>query len=220
MSQKQLLRTTVALAVIYFGFDFVWYNVLYASDIIIWITIYFMVAYMKLYLKGISSCKKINVILFLCGFAGYIGLIIVTDLLGLKMDYWSNKLHYWAKNNNPFIIILVIALLNLVRSSRYTNIHVNCISKLSLLIYIIHDNIILRTYYRPLAINYIYENIGYSHVLLWMIALAVIIMLGAVVISYIYDAILRKYVYGFSQLIYAVCGKVWNKFENFAIKVR
>lgn len=219
MSQIRLFRSSIVLVVLYMGFDFIKGDLFFPSPIILWIAIYFAVAYIKIYLPDISSNKKVNIILLSFGMAGHLGIILLTNFLGLKINFFSDKLLRWSSNCNPFIIFSVIALLNIARSVNFENRFINHISRLSLIIYIMHENIILRTYYRPYVINYIYENYGYNHILLWVLLLSVVIFVGSAIISIIYEITLRQIVNRLSQKLYGICSVVWQKFEIFALKI-
>jgi hypothetical protein len=95
---------------------------------------------------------------------------------------------------------------------------INYISSLSLLVYIIHENIILRNYYRPFFINWLYETFGYSQVVLLMLAVALAIFVGTTIVAFIYDKTIRRFVRKLSEVIHKVCCILWNKFANWATK--
>lgn len=218
MSKVQLLRCTVALSVLYLICNFVMSGLFYPSLLIEWIAIYFVVAYMKLHLPNMASRKTVNIVLFLVGMTGHIGIILLTNFLGLKIDAFSNMLLYWMHINNPFIILAVISLFNLIRAHEFKNRVINRISQMSMFVYILHENIILRTYYRPIAINHIYEHYGYEHVVLWMLLLAFTIFAGSIAICLIYEKTVKKFVRILSEKLQSVCGRAWTAIEAFLIK--
>ena len=88
------------------------------------------------------------------------------------------------------------------------------LSSLSLLIYIIHENILLRTYYRPLMWQYIYQNYGYEHILLWVFVTALITFLFGFVSAALYDLSLRRLVSFVGDFIYSAARTVWLKVET------
>lgn len=176
-------------------------------------------AYVKIYLKDIASDKKVNIIFLCAGILGNLSAVLVTNFLGLRMGSFADKLLKWDNFCNPFIIIFVIALFNLMRSVNFKNHFINYVSSLSLLIYIIHENIILRQYYRPLLFVYIYENFGYDHILLWVLLLSAVIFVTCAIISFVYEKILRIPVNKLSQFVCRICTNIWIKFESFALKL-
>jgi len=163
--------------------------------------------------------KKINIFLLCFGIIAHISIIIFTNFIGLRIHFFSNWLLRWNNASNPFIIFSVIALINLLHATKFHSNFINNFSKLSLLIYIIHENIIIRTYYRPYFINYIYENYGYKYILLWVILLSIAIFIISAIISHVYDLTLRKYVNRLCLLVYKIFSTQWKKVEKFLIKL-
>lgn len=75
MSQVQLFRSAAALGTLYMGFCFIKCDLFFLSAIILWISIYFIIAYIKIYLPDMISNKVANIILLCFGIAGHIGII-------------------------------------------------------------------------------------------------------------------------------------------------
>ena len=75
----------------------------------------------------------------------------------------------------------------------FKNRFINYISKLSLLIYIIHENIILRTYFRPAMWNYVYKRFGYSDVIQWVFIISFIIFIFGILCSILYVLTLQRF---------------------------
>lgn len=215
MSQKTLLKTATLLFVLYFIINFFTESSLFfASALIEWITIYFVVAYIKKYLKDFFSNTMANVSLLLNALMAHVGIILAINFLGLSINRYSNKLMYWKKDANLFLFLAAVALVNLMQKVKWKNALINHVSKLSMLIYIIHENIILRTYYRPWLINYIYENYGYEHVVLWMIFLALIIFLVSACIGFLYEKTIQKGVKRVSEKLCTSSHRLYEKYES------
>ena len=140
LNQQEHFRITFVLVVIYICFNFVKQNIFYASDLILWITIYFVISYMKLYLNQISDDINKNVYLLLIGLLGHLGIIVATNCLGVKISFFQDKILHWNSNCNPFILLMVIAMFNIARNFVFFNRFINYISKLSLLIYIAREH--------------------------------------------------------------------------------
>lgn len=155
MTQKTLIKASSLLLMLYVGVDFIIPGYFFSSSLIIWVAVYFAAAYMKLYLKDFASSTAANICLLLATLAGQIGIILITNFLGLRISFFADKLLYWNTPHNPFLYLIAIAALNLAQKVHWQNSFVNHISKLSMLVYIIHENIILATYYRPYFVNYI-----------------------------------------------------------------
>lgn len=213
MDKQQLFRTSAALFIIYCCFCFIKGDLFFSSAIVLWIAIYFVVAYFQLHMEAFANSSKHNVIMLLVGGAGYIGIAVVANVLGLHVSYLNGRVLHWATNCNPFLIILSIALFNLIRKLNFKNKVINYISSLSLLIYIIHENLILRTYFRPAMWNYIYQNYGYNKILIWVFALSVLVFIFSLISSAIYDKTFRRLIRKMGDIIYSLVRKIYLKVE-------
>lgn len=140
--------------------------------------------------------------------------MILTNFLGLHISLFHDKLIHWAVNNSPFFLMTATGLFNLVKNSTFENKTVNKISSLSLLIYVIHDNLLLRAYIRPQMWIYIHDTWGYSHLILWVFALAAVIFVFALVSAVIYRLVLQKLVYGFADRVYEKFGAFFGKLTD------
>ena len=211
MSQKSLLRTSLVLAVLYIGINYIQTS-FFTSELILWVTIYFVVAYMKLYTPQLADNIKVNAAALLIGLLGNCGIIAVTNALGLRYAAFANELFHWKDNCSPFLILAAIAMLNLARQLRFSCKAINAVSKLSLLIYVIHENLLLRTYYRPIMWHYIYNTYGYDHILLWVFIMVVLVFLFGFVMSVLYSLSIQKLTKRLSKrllnLFAGVCGKI------------
>ena len=218
MSKQSLFRISGFMFILYFGLNFIKNGLFFPSFIILWITIYFLMAYMQLYCKDFADNIRYNIILLAFGLVGFIGIALVTNFMGLHISFFEDKVLYWVVTWNPFLLISSIAMFNLMRGVHFKNSFINFVSKLSLLIYIIHENIILRTYYRPYMVNYIYENFGYSNIIAWVFAMAIVIFVFAVMCAMIYVMIAQKVVLKISNALYIFLRKSYLIIEQSMLK--
>lgn len=220
LDKKILLRNCIIMSILYIGINYLHPGHFFVSPLILWTTIYFVIGYMKKYLPKTSNNLKINLIAFTIGFIGNYGIIFLTNFMGLHIELFSEKILRWGINCSPFIILMSISLLNIARNIHIENRIVNYISKLSLLIYIIHENILLRTYYRPLMWQWVYKNIGYDYILFWMIVIVGIVFVFGLVASIIYKNTLQKCVTKIIDYIYPKLCNIFNKIENVFLKLK
>ncbi|MCD7791893.1 MAG: hypothetical protein LUG92_00640, partial [Oscillospiraceae bacterium] len=162
LSQSALLKCSMLLAFLYMFVNYIHSGHFYTNGLILWVAIYFCMAYMKLYLKHTAASRTANAVFVLVGYGGHCAIIALTNYLGLHIPFFSDKLLHWNTNCSPFLILAAIGLFNLANSLKFKNRTVNTISGLSLLVYIIHENLLLRTYVRPYIIGIIYEKVGYT----------------------------------------------------------
>ena len=218
MNQRQLFRSTLVMVFLYVFMNFINCSWFFSSAIILWITIYFAIAYMQKYLMSFVDNIRENIILFIIGVIGFIGIILITDICGLYSQVLSDKVMRWVNNCNPFLLAMSIAMFNIARNIHFKNRFINYISKLSLLIYIIHENIILRTYFRPAMWNYVYKRFGYSDVIQWVFIISFIIFIFGILCSILYVLTLQRFVNKVSGKLYEVVRIKYLLFEKFCLK--
>lgn len=202
MKKTELFRISLTMFIMYSCLDFIKSDLFFPSIIILWIAIYFLIAYMQLYMKEFSNDKKKNIIMLVIGSTGVILIAALTNILGLHISYMHDKMLKWATNCNPFLIVISIASFNIVRNIHFKNKIVNYISSLSLLIYIIHENLILRTYSRPYIVNCMYVTFGYKHIVIETLILSVLVFLFGLVASLLYDVLISRLVQLLSEKLY------------------
>lgn len=212
--QKPLLLTIIAMLLVYFGIDFILPGHFFETRLIFWVIIYLVMGYSKRYLGKHFDNQKFNLSLFASGLLLHIGLILLTWAVGLRFSALSDKMLYWNRNNNPFIIMMVLGLLNYLKNVKFSNNLISKVSQFSLLVYIIHENELLRTYYRPRAWQYVYDSFGYGHVLLWVFAIALAIYLSSVFCSFIYKNTLQKAVKWSCEVLYNTASKIFSPALN------
>lgn len=219
MNQRQLFRSTLVMVFLYVFMNFINCSWFFSSAIILWITIYFAIAYIQKYLMSFVDNIRENIILFIIGVIGFIGIILITDICGLYSQVLSDKVMRWVNNCNPFLLAMSIAMFNIARNIHFKNRFINYISKLSLLIYIIHENIILRTYFRPAMWNYVYKRFGYSDVIQWVFIISFIIFIFGILCSILYVLTLQRFVNKVSGKLYEVVRIKYLLFEKFCLMI-
>lgn len=220
MNKIELFRISTVLFVLYFCLGSLKGDWFFPSQLIFWIAIYFLIAYIQFYMQDFCNNTKKNIALFFIGAAGFIFLEISTNYMGLHFSIMNDKMLRWLTNRNPFILAMSIAMLNVFRQFKFSNGLVNYISSLSLLIYIIHDNLILRTYFRPTMVNYIYENYGYQHIVAWIFVLASVVFLFGTVVAVIYDKTIRNLTRSFSEKIFPLIRRIYLRLESTILKYK
>lgn len=220
LKQETLLKLTMGMLILYFGLCFWQPGYLFENNLILWIVIYFTVAYIKYYLVDISNNRKINICLFLVGFIGNCGMILITNVCGLHIVSLNDRLLYWNTNGNPFILLMAIGLLNIARNVKIESKIINYVSQLSMLIYIIHENVLLRTYYRPMLWQYVYENIGYRYILFWTFCIVLIVFLFGLISSIVYKYTVQKCVIKIGDILYPLLARGYNRIEERLLRLK
>lgn len=211
-SQQQLFRSAAGLWLLYIVANY-FKGLFFASDLIIWLAIYFIVAYMKLYLvKSAHSVLK-NVFMILLGTVGHCGGVVVADLAGL---YFGVKIPLTWQNgsSSPFLLAIALGLFNLAKSVNIKSNCINYISSLSMLIYVIHDNELIREYYRPLLWIYVYNKFGYDYVLMWIVILSIIVFLLSFFLANIYKKLFQRKVHITAEKFFLLLKQFYIKIER------
>lgn len=218
LTKKKLLIICVVMMFLYFGIDFIQGVHFAYTDLVCFISVYFVIAYIKLYLPQLSNDKKKNLILLTFGIGCTIASLLLINFLGYHIEFFSDKLLHWRKNNNPFLLIIGITLFNLFRQKKISNDFINYISGLTMLIYIIHENLFVREYLRPIIWNWIYNNIGYSYIVILDLVFALLLFVVSMIFAWFYARTLQKNVYKICDYFYKKLSKVFNLFTDKILK--
>lgn len=201
-TQKELLIIILITLFLYFVLNYIKYGLFFTSPLIEFSVIYLTIAYIKLYMKEFSKNLKGNYILFLFAMSGIPILILITNFLGLNIEFFKDKLQYWNRNNSIFLLLTAVTLFNIFNSKKFISNKINYISGLSLLVYIIHENILIRTYVRPTIWIYIHEKIGYKNIIVIDLLYSIILFVISIIIAAIYKKLIQKIVYSIATELY------------------
>ena len=219
INQKQHLAFDLILIFIYGFICTLQYDLLYFNYLLQFIMIYFIIAYAKKYMENTFSNIRNNKIILIISSLFLIILILSTNFLGLKISFFHDKVIRWAKGNNPLIILIAFSLFNIFRDKNFVNKTINKWSSLTLLIYILHENIIFRTYLRPYIFVFIKDNFGYKYIVLWILVISIALFLVSSLIALIYTKTLQKitkYIAGKFEKLY---DKINDKLTDKIMKI-
>lgn len=194
LTQKSLLTVCLVMAFLYCCVNFVIWGCFDFSGLIGFMVIYFMTAYVKFYMINHNTNRAWNVVFLIVGIMGFIALLVITNLLGFAIQWCSNKMLHWTTFCNPFFICIAISSFNIARTGGKVR-HGQSVKKIAgvtMFIYLIHENYIVRTYIRPRLFIWIYEVFTYNYVLLWTLTVAVLLFVVSCGISLVY----RRFISG------------------------
>lgn len=196
MDQKTLLRFNVVFFVLYNCIGFLMGNTMfYFSELIGFCGFYFLVGYLKKYAAETYMKKSFSLTVLLAGIVLWILSFAATDFLGFKVSMLSDQLMRWDTIMNPCFVLIGVGAFGLAHSGTFYSKAINYISSLSLIIYMLHANIIIRQYGRWDLFAWIKSNFGYDRLILWILAYAVVNLVASVVVATVYDKTLRKYMH-------------------------
>lgn len=202
MEKKQLLTFNIVYFIMYNCIGFIMHNTyFYYSDLIGFFGLYFLVAYIKKYMSETIRDIRINIFLIVGGIVLELLLLVVTGIGSTKISFLDGQMMRWDTFMNPCLLLIGIGLFNIALNKEfYCNI-INYISSLSLLIYMIHANFLVRQYGRFDLFAWIKANYGYGRLVLWMLMFACVNFFGSILIATIYDKSLRKHVHALFEKI-------------------
>ena len=114
-----------------------------------WVLVYFCIAYLKTYHSNLIDSQKFSAALLLIGFFGLIGEITATYYLGSRTFLLAGSGLRWNMWYNPLEWFFAFGAFNLFRTFHFHSRFINRLSSLTLLIYLIHNNFLVREHLRP-----------------------------------------------------------------------
>lgn len=221
LTQRQHLLMVVITFVMYFAIAWVKEDLFFPSVLIFWLVIYFIISYIRTYLNKTFSNTRFLFLLLLIGLLGLIFTNLIVNFLGLHFILFSNKAIEWSKVfNNPFALMATIAIVALAyKNKTWVSKPINYISSLTLLIYIIHDNLLFGVYVRPLVFIWIKKTLGYKYILLYDLILGVLLFLIAIVLSMLYKTLLQHRVHELINKIYPQFKSIVNSLLDYVMQL-
>ncbi len=203
LDQRRLLLAFAALVLLRLGcavFPEAWGFLV--CNLVTWVAVYFALAYARRYLRKTIDDPRRMAILLAGSLAVHIASVGLLDLLGLRFSAFSNRLLLFSSLLNPALILIAFSLLMLARRATFRSKTINALAGLSMLLYIIHENALLRQYYRPPFVAFFLERFGDFLPLLWLPVLTLLVALFALVSSTLYALLLKKPVNRFAGWLY------------------
>lgn len=212
IEQKKLLLIVCMFVLLYCIESFILEERLFFySDFIGFCGIYFLVAYMKKYMAYAHNRLKIGILACLIGIIGWLVQNLVTNYMGLYFNLFSDKVQLWNKFINPCYILIAIGLFITFKNYKFYSKIINYISSLSLLVYMIHCNRIVRDYFRFDFFDFIKNNYTYKHILFWTSIYGVVSLILGIILSIVYDKTLKIIVNKIGSKFTGILLSNWNK---------
>lgn len=216
LEKKRLLQIDIILC-IYLTLNTVKQSLFYYNDLIAFISIYFIVAYIKKYMKNYTKNTKINRIILLVASLLLIAFIVIINLLGVEFNITSSLMRFCIYIN-PLVMIIAISMFNLFANKKeYKNKAINYISSITLIIYMVHDNYLIREYVRTAYFSYIYTKYGTISII-YCILLALIMAIVSVIIGMVYKETIQKIIHKLGEKVYKIIQNIFEKVTNSCIK--
>lgn len=216
-SQKQLLRIALVM--------FLLYSVLstiiggqgyYYSFLVAYIMIYIVTAYTKLYLRTASANLKINCVAVIIGVLGILSLLIVTNIIGLSVDSISNNMLKWNIFSNPFMILFAIGMFNIFLRVQFKSSIINSMAKLTLYVYMIHENPIVRDNFKP----FFFQKSPFETSLTSVSILILLTLVICFPVSWIYKKYVQKILWRIWLKVLKTPRNLYTKMETKLLEIK
>ena len=193
-------------------------NLFFANELVIFLATYVIVSFIKTYKNEWTENLKLNKGILFVSIVSYVVLILSVDYLGLRTNYFLNRLVRWNMNNSLFMFLIAFSSFNMMKKKKFINRTINYFSSLSLLVYIFHENIAFRRYFRPVIEFSILRRFGIEHAFICAVFMAVSLAILSFIISAIYKIFFTKIVSKLSSIISQNIQTLWKKYERLVIE--
>ena len=193
-------------------------NLFFANELVIFLATYVIVSFIKIYKNEWTENLKLNKGILFVSIVSYVALILSVDYLGLRTNYFLNRLVRWNMNNSLFMFLIAFSSFNMMKKKKFINRTINYFSSLSLLVYIFHENLAFRRYFRPVIEFSILRRFGIEHAFICAVFMAVSLAILSFIISAIYKIFFTKIVSKLSSIISQNIQTLWKKYERLVIE--
>lgn len=193
-------------------------NLFFANEFVIFLATYVIVSFIEIYKNEWTENLKFNECILFVSIISYVVLILCVDFLGLRTNYFLNRLVRWNMNNSLFMFLIAFSSFNIMKKKKFINRSINYLSSLSLLVYIFHENLAFRRYLRPVIEFSILNRFGIEHAFICAVCMAVSLAILSFIISAIYKKCFTKIVSKLSSIISENLLTLWKKYERLVIE--
>ena len=219
LSQKRLLVLTFVLSLLYFVYSTVSWSFWFYSHLMCFVTVYVLVGYIKLYAVNAVNSKRLNTRLLLISSALLMISITVLNVLGLRIGLLSSRTTALVKNGNPMIVLLAISLFCLFINQYFANKLINRLSGVSLMVYVLHENILVAKYLRPWIWTRILSVFGSELVVVHALIYTVCLLGISFIIGLLYSFTLQKLVHKISDKLTDKAISLYHILETRLLKI-
>jgi len=222
LAKEKLLKLSLLLCFLYVGCNTVKNGLFFTSVLIFWISLYFAIGYIKMYLPKLADSQKINGIILAVGLFGLWGMTFFTNWIGLHFGIFQDKVYHWGGIYSVFWVLVGFALLNLFRMSSRSG-KIGFFSKIApymLLVYLIHENLLFRTYLRPQWFNQWYVYAENLNIVISVLLFALFIFIASFMLSVLFDECCGKMIERLSALLYKAVNRAYLYCENSLLKLK
>lgn len=161
---------------------------------LMWVLVYFCIAYLKKYHCETIKSRRFSIVVLCIGIVGLLAEITASYYLGSTTFLIGTNGMRWNMWWNPLHWFIAFGSFNLFRTFHFHSRFINRISSLSLLVYLIHENFLVRDHWRPFIYIFIHRYHG-DQVSLWLLVFALLTFIVSIVIAFLYQITIQKFAY-------------------------
>ncbi len=163
--------------------------------------------------KNESLCDKtwFNLTLIFVSLILFVLTFVALNIYGLKTDEPKVNILWQVYYGNALYYFFGFGVFNLFRKLKFKSGFINYVSTTALVCYVVHENIFLRLYIRPLIWNMMYTEFSHELIVLQSVVFAVALFIFSFLIAVIYKSFLQKWIYKFADLISSLIRKLTSK---------
>jgi hypothetical protein len=219
VTKRELLNISILMSFIYIFLSTINPYSFFPSPLILWCTLYFLLAYIKKYLPNLANNNKFNYLFLVIGILSIIIEFVVVNILGLKYEIFSHQMARIKTNSSIFVVMVAISLFNIFRTMKIQNVpFINKMASYMLLVYIIHENSLFHTYLRPILLNYVYDFLG-QNIIVSVLFFSVILFVVSILLAVIFDGIFRKLLKKTTDILYDFLSNIYAHLQKFLLKL-
>ena len=219
IEKRKLLLLNIMLLFIYFGLCWIQQGILFSTNLIIFVAVYFFTAYIKKYMINFTKNIKQNRLIIIVTSILIIILALIINTLGNNIEFLHSKALILCNMSNPLVLLLSFSLFNIFKEMKFINKPTNYISSLSMLIYVIHENLLVRTYIRPLIYVEIFNKFGHNMLVLQVLCLVILIFVTSIIASILYKETIQKITKKMSDILEPKIRKKVINITDFIMKI-
>lgn len=192
LSRKTFFAFCTVTGILYFGIGSVKSGLFFSNQLLIFLTLYFIVSYVRRYANDLANNVRFNLYVLLISSICFFISFFILELLGQHLEIFSTKMLFLARNDNIFLLFIAFSLFNLFKSLKFSSRIINIVASTSLIVYVTHENIIFRQMIRPFIFTYLHDTYGYDSIVVWVILLAIILFILTFCIAMMYKLSVQR----------------------------
>ena len=156
------------------------------SNLLMFFFLLSLVAFAKWHLPNLVASKKANAILMVGGFLISFGVYFLARTIS---RYWEPLYGRFAVGvwYQPFIAFAILGTVNLFGTMKFHNRFISYLGTLTLFVYVIHENMLLRQFVRVEFYQYVFATFGEQTFPLWIFVCGLGMFVGGFILAAIYN---------------------------------